>query len=299
MSNRIKDLEEKYKSGIDLLKKKNYHDSLISEIEYLVKYIDTAPFIRYFSDNLFSDIQGVFGTFIKDDLGRIYEEFIKYPENSLDNYYDKESMNLEILKKCATSLNYHVKSIIRLPQIQKLPFQSRYIKATSRKFYGEIQLAYREFESNYKKYFRKKFTAHGENKDAISLACIKQEIEDYNIYFGKVAVRYNDLFMALRFVREYYSLCIEEKIIDEIGPIFNNQDRYNKLISYFINDLKRTFIQILYRQVKKGKKYLWIQTVALEFLKSDRFARLLKKVIYQTFSIMQKSSQKTQKIQTV
>jgi hypothetical protein len=207
-------------------------------------------------------------------------------------------MNLEILKKCSASLNYQVKSIIRLPQIQKLPFQSRYIKATSRKFYGEIQLNYRELESNYKKYFRKKFALQAENNGTISMACMKKEIEEYNYYFGKVTARYDDLFMALRYVREYYSLCLEEKIIDEIGSIFNNQDRYNKLISYFINDLKRTFIQILYRQVKKGKKFLWIRTVALEFLQSDRFAGLLKKVIYQTFTIIQKSSQKAQEIQT-
>jgi hypothetical protein len=296
MSNQLKDLEEKYKSGIDLLKQKDYYDSLISEIEYLVKYIDSAPFTRYFSDNLFSDIQGVFGTFIKVDLKKIYEDFLKYPEISLDNYYDKESMNLEILRKCATNLNYQVKSIIRLPKIQKLPFQSRYIKATCRKFYGEIQLNYRELESNYKKYFRKKFTLHRENNDAVTMACMKQEIEDYDTYFGNLTIRFEDLLMALRYVREYFNLCLEEKIIAEIGPIFNNQDRYNKLISYFINDLKRTFIQIMYRQVKKGKKFLWIQNVSLEFLQSERFSTLLKKVIFHTFSIIRKNSQRPKEL---
>jgi hypothetical protein len=189
-----------------------------------------------------------------------------------------------------------VKSILRLPKIQKLPFQSRYLKATSRKFYGEVQQNYRDLESNYKKYFRKKFTSRGEHNDAISLACIKQEIEDYHIYFENVIAGYQALLTAVRFVREYFNRVIEEKIIDEIGPIFNDQDRYNKLISYFINDLKRTFIQILYRQVKRGRKFLWIKNVSLDFLQSDRFEKLLKKVIFQTFSIIQRNSPKQNEI---
>ena len=290
MSDRFQHIEEKYAAGIELLKQKDYYDSLRSEIEYLVKYLDTSPFIRYLSENLFSDIQGVFATFVREDLSKIYEDFLKYQDISLDNYYESDSINLEILKKCAANLNYQVKSIIRLPQIQELPWQTRHLKAVSRKFYGEVQLNYRELETSYKHYFRKKFSRHTENNGIVSLACLKKEIDDYDRHFMFIIDKFERLSLATRYVREYFIILVEDKIKEEIGPLFNNQDRFNKLISYFLNDLKRTFIHILYRQAKRGKKFLWIQEVSLEFLKSERFGKLLKKVIYQTFSLIKQNS---------
>ena len=73
-------LEDKYREGINLLKGMGYYQPLVSEIECLVKYLDDQLFIHLLSYNIFSDIQGVFSTFVRTDLSKVYAEVVKYPD---------------------------------------------------------------------------------------------------------------------------------------------------------------------------------------------------------------------------
>jgi len=282
-------LDEKYREGIDLLKGMGYYQPLISEIECLVKYLDDQLFIHLLSYNLFSDIQGVFSTFVRTDLSKVYAEMLKYPDIPQKQIYKQKFTNLEILHKCVTNITYQVKSLVRLPQMRNLTFKSRYLKAMSRKLSGEIQMEYKKFADNYKKYFRNRFSGRKSQNELVSLNCLKELVDDYNIHFGKSLKDFQDLSQALNYMREFFVLTLENRIRNNISPIFNDQDKFPRLIDYFINDLKRTFIQILFQQYKNGKSLVWIQKASLGFIQSERFGILLKKVITQTFYLMLKN----------
>lgn len=282
-------LEEKYREGINLLKGMGYYQPLVSEIECLVKYLDDQLFIHLLSFNLFSDIQGVFSTFVRTDLSKIYAEMLKYPDIPEKQIYKQKFTNLEILHKCVTNITYQVKSLVRLPQMRNLTFKSRYLKAMSRKLSGEIQMEYKKFADNYKKYFRKRFSGRKSQNELVSLNCLRELVDDYNTHFGKSLEDFQDLSQALNYMREFFVLTLENRIRNNISPIFNDQDKFPRIIDYFINDLKRTFIQILFQQYKNGKSFVWIKKASLEFIQSERFGILLKKVIIQTLSIMLKN----------
>jgi len=282
-------LEEKYQDGIKLLKGMGYYQPLVSEIECLVKYLDDQLFIHLLSYNIFSDIQGVFSTFVRTDLSKVYAEMLKYPDIPANQIYKQNFTNLEILHKCVTNITYQVKSLVRLPQMRNLTFKSRYLKAMSRKFSGEIQMEYKKIADNYKKYFRRRFSERKSNAEVISLNCMRELVEDYNTHFGKPLTEFQELSQALNYIREFFIYSLENRIRNNIFPIFNSQDKFPRIIDYFINDLKRNFIQILFRQHKNGKSFVWIQKVSLEFIQSERFEMLLKKVILHTFSIMLKN----------
>ena len=282
-------LEEKYREGINLLKGMGYYQPLVSEIECLVKYLDDQLFIHLLSFNLFSDIQGVFSTFVRTDLSKIYAEMLKYPDIPEKQIYKQKFTNLEILHKCVTNITYQVKSLVRLPQMRNLTFKSRYLKAMSRKLSGEIQMEYKEFADNYKKYFRKRFSGRKSQNELVSLNCLRELVDDYNTHFGKSLKDFQDLSQALNYMREFFILTLENRIRNNILPIFNDQDKFPRIIDYFINDLKRTFIQILFQQYKNEKSFVWIKKASLEFIQSERFGILLKKVIIQTLSIMLKN----------
>ncbi|NOQ97326.1 MAG: hypothetical protein GQ561_04100 [Calditrichae bacterium] len=282
-------LEEKYREGINLLKGMGYYQPLVSEIECLVKYLDDQLFIHLLSFNLFSDIQGVFSTFVRTDLSKIYAEMLKYPDIPEKQIYKQKFTNLEILHKCVTNITYQVKSLVRLPQMRNLTFKSRYLKAMSRKLSGEIQMEYKEFADNYKKYFRKRFSGRKSQNELVSLNCLRELVDDYNTHFGKSLKDFQDLSQALNYMREFFILTLENRIRNNILPIFNDQDKFPRIIDYFINDLKRTFIQILFHQYKNEKSFVWIKKASLEFIQSERFGILLKKVIIQTLSIMLKN----------
>lgn len=282
-------LEEKYREGINLLKGMGYYQPLVSEIECLVKYLDDQLFIHLLSFNLFSDIQGVFSTFVRTDLSKIYAEMLKYPDIPEKQIYKQKFTNLEILHKCVTNITYQVKSLVRLPQMRNLTFKSRYLKAMSRKLSGEIQMEYKKFADNYKKYFRKRFSGRKSQNELVSLNCLRELVDDYNTHFGKSLEDFQDLSQALNYMREFFVLTLENRIRNNISPIFNDQDKFPRIIDYFINDLKRTFIQILFQQYKNEKSFVWIKKASLEFIQSERFGILLKKVIIQTLSIMLKN----------
>ena len=93
--------------------------------------------------------------------------------------------------------------------------------------------------------------------------------------------------MAINFVKDLFKTEIESKIVNQLAPIFDQQDKFHKLIDYFINDLKRNFIYALIKHQKNGKSYEWIREGMEAFIEGERFGALLQKVIYQTLSIMQ------------
>jgi hypothetical protein len=289
MAEAFEKLEEKYRDGINLLKGMGYYEPLVSEVECLVKYLDDQLFIHLLSFNLFSDIQGVFSTFVRTDLSKVYAEMLKYPDTPQNQFFKQKFTNLEILHKCVTNITYQVKSLVRLPQMRNLTFKSRYLKAMSRKLSGEIQMDYKNLANNYKKYFRKRFSGKKSHNEVVSLNCLKEIVDDYNIHFGRVLKDFQDLSQALNYMREFFILTLEIRIRNNISPVFNNKDKFPRIIDYFINDLKRTFLQILFQQYKNGKSFVWIQKASLEFIQSERFGILLKKVIVQTFSLMLKN----------
>ena len=279
-------LEEKYREGIELLQQKGYYQHLISEIECLVKYLDDQLFIHLLSFNIFSDIQGVFSSFVRTDLIHVYEAVLKNPDLKQDQFYSQKFTNLEILHKCVTNLSYQLKSLIRLPQMRNLTFKSRYLKTMSRKLSGEIQLEHKKLVDNYKKYFRKRFSHRAIDGEVVSLVCLRELVDDYNTHFTKTIEEFHSLSQAINFIREFFIWTLENRIRENIAPIFNNHNKFPRIVDYFINDLKRTFIQILFLQHGRGKSFSWIQRVSLDFIQSERFAILLKRVIFETFSIM-------------
>jgi hypothetical protein len=287
MSKLSEELVKKYRPGIELLKEQGYYHRILSEIYYLIIYLDHQGIISLLSDNFFSDIQGVFQIFVRDDLQQIFQEMKNNRHKSLEEFLKIPATNLIILQRCTTNLPYQVKSILRMSRIKDRPLKSRYLEFVSRKLNGEIQEYYRQLTENYKTYFRKKFSAGSHPGRTISLECLRQLTGEYDNHFTEAAQRFINLSMALKFVRDLFQKEMEIKIRKHISAVFNDQQRLNKLIEYFINDLKRTIIQMTLQQSKNGKSFEWIEAGLQEFLKGERFETLLKKVINQTFSLMQ------------
>ncbi|OGB65696.1 MAG: hypothetical protein A2Y94_04890 [Caldithrix sp. RBG_13_44_9] len=289
MSQLLKELEEKYRPGVELLKEKGYYEQTISEVYYLIKYLDANWVVRLLSENLFSDIQGVFSLFIREELKDIYHDLEVAGDLPLNDLLNRNYVNLEILLKCATSLNYQVKSIMKTPDVRNLKFKSRFLEIISRKFNGEIQSYFKILQENYKKYFRKKFTFDFKEKNIVSLQCLRNLASDYDMNFISEVLHFQALSAAIHFVKDLFMKELENKVNQQIQPIVNHHHKFNKLIIYFINDLKRSFIQSLIQQFRKGKNFDWIKSGLEEYIHSERFARLLKKVIFQTFSIIHTS----------
>mgnify|MGYP005835231209 CR=1 FL=1 len=286
MTKILQELENKYRSGVELLREKEYYDQILSEVYYQIKYLDSNWFIHLLSENLFSDIQGVFSLFIREDLKDIYEELRTVKNFSINTFANRKYVNLEILLKCSTNLNYQVKSIMKSPEVRNLKFKSRFLEIISRKLNGEIQLYFKKLSENYKKYFRKKFTFDFNEKSLVSLQCLHQLVIDYDENFLSIINQYQALSSAIHFVNDLFTKELENKVSQKIQPIINHQDKFNRLIHYFINDLKRSFIQSLFQQVKKERSFDWIKSGLELYIHSERFSRLLKKVIFQTFSII-------------
>jgi hypothetical protein len=283
----MKDLEEKYKLGIAFLKERGYYKQIVDEVFFLIKYIHPQMFVRLLSENLFNDMRGVFGAFAREDLRKIYQELQVETKFSVKEYLDKKYMNLIILHKCATNLDYQVKSIARMPEVKKLKLKSRFIETVSRKVNGEIQIYYRFLTDKYKKYFRLKFTQNPAKNDLISIHCIEKLALEYDDHFLTVSNRFQQLSMAINFVKDLFKTEIDSKIVNQLAPIFDQQEKFNKLVDYFINDLKRNFIHALIKHQKNGRSYKWIREGMETFIEGERFGALLQKVIYQTLSIMQ------------
>lgn len=283
----LQDLEKKYQAGLKIIKDRGYYERLLDEARFLIKYIDSQFFLELFSENLFSDIRGVFGSFVRQDLKKVYKDMKNNPNIPVGFYLEQKYMNLVILQKCATNLRYQVKSLTRMPKIKELSFNSRFLKAVSRKLEGEIQENFKILEENYKVYFRKRFTEKPSNEDKISLRCIENTAEMYDQYFLKVLNNFLGLSAAINLVKEIFHYNIELEIRNHLASVFyERQDKLERIMDYFINDLKRNFIYTMARHLRSGRSFEWIKTGFQQFIDSGRFESLLRKVIMQTLSIL-------------
>lgn len=276
----IFDLEASHKSGVELIKEREYYDRLVSEVQFLIKYIDNQFFQDIFTENLFSDMRGVFSTFIRQDLRKVYNEMRENPNVPLADYLEREYMNLTILRKCTTNLRYQVKSLVRMRKVRALEFKSTFLQGVSRKLSGEIQALYRQLSGNYKQYFRNQFTNLHENEDRISFACVNSLKDHFDRHFITVMNRFYQLSDAIMFVQELFNLELENEIRNRIASIFfEKQDKIERVVFYFIDDLKKNFIKTVDRNIRSGHDYQWISRGFEQFIENDRFQKLLRKVI--------------------
>lgn len=285
---RMRNIEDRYKSGIIYLKHKGFYHLIVDEVYYLIKYLHPQMFVRLLSENLLNDIRGVFSVFVREDLKKVYEDLQSNHNDSTEVYLKKEYVNLVVLYKCATSLEYQVRSIARMPEVKNFRLKSRLLESISKRLNGEIQDYYRILEKNYKKFFRLKFSKNPSKNSTVSLQCIDNLSKDYNEHFVEIIEHFQQLAMAIHFVKDLLKAGIEHKIVNQLAPIFDQQEKYNKIVDYFINDLKRNFIQFMMAQLKNGKSLVWIQKGLEEFIQSERFGTMLRKVIFQTLSLMRK-----------
>lgn len=283
----LKDLESIHKYGVELLQERGYYERLISEIQYLLKYIDNNFFLELFSENLFDDMRGVFISFVRQDLRIIYQSRQKDRDLLLSVFLDQEFINLNILLKCTSNLRYQVKSLSRMPQVKQLQFKSSFILMLHRKLNGEIQALYKTLSENYKQYFRGQFSGPEKTEGTISLGCLDQIHEDIDQYFLSVMSSFYQISDALRFVQRFFKQELEAEIRNRIANIFfEHQDRLEKIMDYFIDDLKKNFIRTMDRHQRSGKSFEWIERGFEKFIYSTRFEKLLRRVIYQTLAIL-------------
>ncbi|GAB4330471.1 MAG: hypothetical protein Kow0037_06240 [Calditrichia bacterium] len=283
----LKDLESIHKYGVELLQERGYYERLISEIQYLLKYIDNNFFLELFSENLFDDMRGVFISFVRQDLRIIYQSRQKDRDLPLSVFLDQEFINLNILLKCTSNLRYQVKSLSRMPQVKQLQFKSSFILMLHRKLNGEIQALYKTLSENYKQYFRGQFSGPEKTEGTISLGCLDQIHEDIDQYFLSVMSSFYQISDALRFVQRFFKQELEAEIRNRIANIFfEHQDRLEKIMDYFIDDLKKNFIRTMDRHQRSGKSFEWIERGFEKFIYSTRFEKLLRRVIYQTLAIL-------------
>lgn len=289
----LEELQKKHPTGVQLLKERDLYNQIVSEVQFLIKYIDDQFFRDLFTENLFNDMRGVFGSFVRQDLKRVYFEMQHQSDLPLERFYEREYMHLSILQKCTTNLRYQVKSLIRMPQIKELEFKSTFLKQTSKKLNGEIQDLYKSLSQNYKKYFRLQFSIPNLNDNKISLICINQLNEKYDAHFISVVKKFYQIFHAISFVKELFHAELENEIKNRIASIyFERQDKIEKIIEYFITDFKKNFIRTIDRNLRSNHDYAWIQNGFEKFIESDRFAKLLKRIIHKgitNFRIEKKS----------
>lgn len=288
----LDELEKKYRAGVSLLKERDYYSRLIDEIQLSIKYIDNQFFLEIFSENLVSDLRGIFSSFVRQDLRKIAQEMDGNSGISMNDFINREYMNLTILKKCTTNLRYQVKSLVRMPEVKELEFKSSFFQAVSRKLNGEIQEIYRILSQNYKHYFREQFSGPAKEEDKISIACIESLSQNFNEHFIRVVNRFYQLYDAIKFTRALFRLELEAEIRNRIATIFfERQDRMEKVLDYFVNDLKTNFIRTMDRHRRSGRNLEWIQSGFESFLSNPRFVDLSRKVISQTLAVIRKEKQ--------
>jgi hypothetical protein len=276
----IFDLEKKHKSGVLLIKNRGYYDRIVSEIQFLVKYIDTKFFQEIFSENLFNDMRGVFTSFVRQDLKKVFEEMQQNPGMAIDNYFKREYLQLTILRRCTTNLRYQVKSLVRMPKVNTLEFNSSFLQAISRKLNGEIQDLYRLLSGNYKQYFRLKFSNQNNNENRISFDCIDNLRKNFDSSFIIICNKFYQLSDAIVFIQKLFRIELENEIRNRIASIyFEKQEKIENVVNYFIDDLKKNFIKTIDRNLKNGHEYKWILNGFEKFIESDRFQNLLRKII--------------------
>ena len=285
----LKDLEKKHQAGVKIIRERGYYPRLLDEAHYLIKYIDSQFFLELFSENLFCDIRGVFGSFVRLDLKKVYEDMKNNPTVPIGFYLEQKYMNLVILQKCASNLRYQVKSLIRMRRIKELSFKSRFFTEISRKMEGEIQENYKLLERNYKVYFRERFSMRRNTEHKISIQCFDETAKLYDLHFLKILNQFMSLSQAINLVKDVFNYYLEIEIRNHLATVFyERQDRLERIIDYFINDLKRNFIHTMSLHLRQGRSFEWIKTGLQQFIDSERFEVLLRRVILQTLSIIRR-----------
>ena len=284
------ELKKKYSRGVKLLQDEGYYTRVVDEIALLVKYFDSNYFYHLLTENIFDDIKGTFRSFIIKELPDVYRKLQQDPTRPLDEFFKREYNSLVILKSCTLNIRYQVSGLMRFEQTRNLPFKSTYLQGVHRKLNGKIQEYYRELSENYKQYFREQFVHTPITHSRISIHCMEQLMHDIDEHFIQHLSRFQALHEAIAFVHDYMILQLRGLIHQRITAIFhNNGNRIERLVNYFIEDLKRDFIRMLDRQLRKGKEFEWIRRGLLLFLDSNRFEDLLRKVIFQSLVIHQTS----------
>ncbi len=284
----IGELKKKYARGIRFLQEEGYYTRVIDEIALLVKYFDSNYFYHLLTENIFDDIKGTFRSFINKELPLVYRELEKNPAQPLENFFNRNYNSLDILKSCTLNIRYQVSGLMRFDQTRNLPFKSTYLQGVHRKLNGKIQEYYRELSEHYKLYFRDQFVNTPITSSRISIQCMETLMKDIDEHFLHHLQKFQALHEAIAFVHDYMILQLRGLIHQRITAIFsNNSHRISKLVDYFIDDLKRDFIRMLDRQMRKGKDYKWVRRGLLLFLDSNRFETLLRKVIFQSLIMHQ------------
>ena len=277
------ELKKKYHRGVRFLQAEGYYTRVIEEIDLLVKYFDANYFYHLLTENILDDIKGTFRSFVNKELPKVYQEIVENPAQPLTVYYERQYTSLMILKSCIGNMRYQVSGLMRFEQTRTLPFKSTYLQGVHRKLNGKIQEYYRDLSEHYKAYFRNQFVQPAVQNGRISLQCLERLMAEMEDHFITPLQRFMVLQEALAFVHQYLVLQLRGKIQERISAIFNgNSSRINRLMEYFIHDLKCDFIRMVDRQHRKGKDFEWIRRGLLLFLDSNRFDGLLRKVIFQS-----------------
>ena len=288
----FKTLEKKYAHGVALLKQYGYYEQVLEEIHLLVKYFDTNYFLQLLTENIFDDIKGTFRSFVQKELKTVYEELHENPTLTLSPFLEREFNSLTILLSCSLNVKYQVSGLMRYEQTRRLPFKSSLLQAIHRKLNGEIQEYYKELSDNYKKYFRRQFSAPMNANSHVSIHCIRELQRSFEECFIDQMQKFYILSEALQFVHDYFIMELRVSIEERVSVIFQaRRDRLQRIMTYFIEDLKRNFIRVLDRQLRRGKSFKWIQKAFLLFLDSPRFEELMRRVIYQSLSALQYRSE--------
>ncbi len=281
-------LETKYANGVQLLKQYGYYRRVVEEIHLLVKYFDTNYFLQLLTENIFDDIKGTFRSFVQKELGAVYEALQTDPTLSLTPFLEREFNSLTILLSCSLNVKYQAGGLMRFEQTRRLPFKSTLLQTIHRKLNGEIQEYYKELSDNYKKYFRRQFSAPMNSDSHVSIHCIGDLQKSFEECFLVQMKKFYTLSEAIQFIHEYFIMELRASIQERVSTIFlERQDRMARIMNYFVNDLKRNFIRVLDRQLRRGKSFKWIQKAFLLFLDSPRFEDLMRRVIYQSLSTLQ------------
>ncbi len=279
-------LKRRYADGVKLLQEEGIYPRVVEEIALLVKYFDSNYFYHLLTENILDDIKGTFRSFILKELPPVYEELQSDPTQPLEPFFRREFNSLTILKSCTLNTRYQVSGLMRFSQTRNLLFKSTYLQGVQRKLNGKIQEYYRELSENYKQYFRNQFIHRSITASRISIQCLEDLADEMESHFVVPLRKFLALQQAVAFVHDYLMLQLRGTVHERITYIFqNNGKRVERLVEYFIQDIKCDFIRMVDRQLRKGKPFAWIQRGLLLFLESNRFETLLRKVIYQSLIV--------------
>ncbi len=279
-------LKNRYAAGVNLLQQEGIYPQVIEEVALLVKYFDGNYFYHLLTENILDDIKGTFRSFILKELPAVYEQLRANPTQPLEPFFQREFNSLTILKSCTLNVRYQVSGLMRFSQTRNLLFKSTYLQGIHRKLNGKIQEYYRQLSEHYKQYFRNQFVHRSIHPSRVSIQCLEDLAEELDNHFVMPLRKFEALQQAVAFIHGFLLLQLRGTVQERMTYIFqHNGKRVERLVTYFIQDIKCDFIRMLDRQLRKGKPFSWIQRGLLMFLESNRFESLLRSVIYQSLVV--------------